>query len=286
MTSFRISTIVAICLGAVAARGAELREYADARYVAHDSGDGDSFMVVFDGAEHMLRLYYVDCPETSLGSNSDRRRILDQARYFGVSDARRVIEFGQQAADRTRDLLSDAEFTVHSALASAPGRSRKPRVYGMVTLPNGRDLAAVLVSDGLARTHGVGRALPDGTSSEEHAEFLRDLELAAALERRGIWSASEPGKLAALRQRQREEDRALEAQALGIFGTLSEDEPLDLNTASKEDLQQIRGIGEVLAERIIAHRPYESPDDLLRVPGIGPTLLERARPFITVTPPP
>ncbi|OQX90680.1 MAG: hypothetical protein B6D58_09750 [candidate division Zixibacteria bacterium 4484_95] len=37
---------------------------------------------------------------------------------------------------------------------------------------------------------------------------------------------------------------------------------LDLNTATKKELQSIKGIGPILAKRIIAGRPYKTVDDL------------------------
>ena len=54
---------------------------------------------------------------------------------------------------------------------------------------------------------------------------------------------------------------------------------IDVNTADKETLMKLPGIGEVLAERILADRaengPYTGPEDLLRVKGIGASQLEK-----------
>ncbi|MDT0275978.1 ComEA family DNA-binding protein [Blastococcus goldschmidtiae] len=51
--------------------------------------------------------------------------------------------------------------------------------------------------------------------------------------------------------------------------------PVDLNTATAEDLDGLPGIGPVLAQRIVAYRsaqgPFRSVDQLDDVPGIGPT---------------
>ena len=44
---------------------------------------------------------------------------------------------------------------------------------------------------------------------------------------------------------------------------------LDVNTASQAELENISGIGPVIAERIIATRPFKSADDLRSVKGIG-----------------
>jgi competence protein ComEA len=48
---------------------------------------------------------------------------------------------------------------------------------------------------------------------------------------------------------------------------------LNLNTATVEELLAVRGVGEVLAEKIVAHREkikaFDSVDQLLGVDGIG-----------------
>ena len=148
------------------ALGEPLRAFRHAEYVDHPANDGDSFMVTMGGDLHMIRLYYVDCPETTTGTDADRRRALDQARYFGLEDLRRILHFGQMARGRV--------------------------------------------------------------------------------------------------------------------GALLREQPFDLNHASPEELQELKGVGVALAERIIQHRPCTSVDDLLRVPGIGPATLKNARPFVTV----
>ncbi len=58
--------------------------------------------------------------------------------------------------------------------------------------------------------------------------------------------------------------------------------PVDVNTAPPAALEAIPGIGRVMAQRIVAHRPYGTVEDLLRVPGIGPATLEKLRPYVKV----
>src|SRR5262249_27933836 len=47
------------------------------------------------------------------------------------------------------------------------------------------------------------------------------------------------------------------------------DRPINVNTATLEELKSLPGIGPVLARRIVSGRPYASVEDLRRVEGIG-----------------
>lgn len=56
---------------------------------------------------------------------------------------------------------------------------------------------------------------------------------------------------------------------------------LDINRATAEQLQELPGIGPVLAQRILAERPFETREDILAVSGIGEHILEGLEPYIT-----
>ncbi len=62
--------------------------------------------------------------------------------------------------------------------------------------------------------------------------------------------------------------------------------PLDLNSATAEELQHLPGVGAGLASRIVAHRDrrngFDSVEDLLDVPGLGPRILDSLRPRVRV----
>lgn len=57
--------------------------------------------------------------------------------------------------------------------------------------------------------------------------------------------------------------------------------PIDLNTASAAQLEELPGVGPSIAQRILEHRekngPFASVDALLEVSGIGPATLEKIR---------
>ena len=62
---------------------------------------------------------------------------------------------------------------------------------------------------------------------------------------------------------------------------------VNINTATKEELTSLKGIGEKRAQEIINYRtkngPFKSVDDLGKVPGIGPGILKQIRPNVTVS---
>ena len=72
----------------------------------------------------------------------------------------------------------------------------------------------------------------------------------------------------------------------GGTGTPAASAPVNINTATAEQLQSLPRIGPAMAQRIItwreAHGGFRSVDELDAVPGIGPTLLETLRPLVTV----
>jgi competence protein ComEA len=61
---------------------------------------------------------------------------------------------------------------------------------------------------------------------------------------------------------------------------------VDLNRATREDLESLPGIGAVLAERVIVHRAaagrFHMVEDLRAVKGIGSRKFDRIKPLVTV----
>jgi len=72
----------------------------------------------------------------------------------------------------------------------------------------------------------------------------------------------------------------------GVFAltpddTARNDARIDINKATVEQFASIKGVGPVLAQRIVEFRdangPFGSVDDLLKVKGIGEKLLDKVR---------
>ena len=278
-----LAAVCALTLSTAPGATADLQSFSNVRLVPNSYNDGDSFVVEMDGKQHRLRLYFVDCPETTVEATTDAERAREQVRYFGLKDPKLLIQYGVEAKRFVEQALSKP-FRVDTAFATAGGRSAGGRIYAFVTTADGDDLARLLVQNGLARAYGVGRQTPDGTSREEQFQRLRDLEVAAAMKRLGIWAVSNPDKIVELRETERTEKRGLQEFKEQTKGAPADKGLIDLNKASKEDLDSLPGIGPVLAERIIAARPFHSVDDLSKVSGIGPKKFEDLRQLVIVQP--
>lgn len=66
--------------------------------------------------------------------------------------------------------------------------------------------------------------------------------------------------------------------------------PVDLNSATLEQLEQLPGIGPTTAKEIIEFRekggPFKRIEDLRAIHGISKSKLEKLRAYVTVGPPP
>ena len=72
---------------------------------------------------------------------------------------------------------------------------------------------------------------------------------------------------------------------LGQSSPSADSGKLSLSSATAADLEQLPGVGQVLAQRIVQHRvdhgPFRSVDDVNEVSGVGDSLMEQIRPLVT-----
>lgn len=74
----------------------------------------------------------------------------------------------------------------------------------------------------------------------------------------------------------------LSAGATGSFAKEAK-APIDLNTASQQDLEGLKGVGAATAKKIIENRPYKSIDELSKA-GLSSKKIEALKPFVKVGP--
>lgn len=292
----RFFTSILLCVmslsSPVLAQAKPLKTYRNCVLQKTDWADGDSFQVrPADAAEFTVRLYGADCMEWHIGDSTDSRRLRHQRSYFGIThvddDPQRAAEiaksYGAKAAAEVEKLLAKP-FTVHTAEADARGDAEFKRVYAFVVTADGKDLAEELVRLGLARAFGVSRETyhQPSRSAKEYAAGLTDLELQAAINKRGIWAITNWQQLPAERRMQREEEAK---DLIGIDNAkASHGKRINPNTATRSELMTLPGIGEKTANDIIGGRPFQRAEDLQEIPGIGPKTLEKMKEYLEFLP--
>src|SRR5438094_3454194 len=297
---------VIVCAAQVDADARESKDWIvleNCRLISNPANDGDSFHASAGTREYIFRLYMVDAPETD---EMNPARLIEQAKYFAIT-VPQAIEVGQIAKEFTRQKLSEP-VTVFTHMSDAMGRSRLERFYAFVQTKDG-DLGEQLVRNGLARNYGF-KAVPQGLrSSRLEVEKLQQFEDEAQQESIGGWGvdarrlnvhAQKRAPFSVFVPGQTARPRALpltnSPSAASAFRPSSttvgpvhvkkshakekiEPGKIDINTATEKELKMIPGVGQVMASRIIAARPFRSADDLKKVNGIGNKQYDKIRPY-------
>ena len=179
-----IIVLSVVIVGQTWASGKNWVMLTDCQYVDSKNNDGDSFHVLCGEKEFRARLYFVDAPETNL-TYAERTR--EQSLHFGIS-LDETMKAGVKGKERVQALLQKP-FVLPTVWATAAGRGRETRCYVLIEI-DGRNLAEILVSEGLARVKGVGHILPGGEKSSAYVDRLTALEQEAREKRLGAWSTT------------------------------------------------------------------------------------------------
>jgi len=168
----------------------EFKVYPRAKFVESRTNEADSLRIKVSDSEdeHVFVLYFVDAVDASW---THPQRVQEQARYFGVSGERVVIE-GQRAMQYVAQLLQSRPFSVMTRWEQVPERSRFYALILVEHIPgNWVYLADLLVQQGYARVAGVTTHLPsDSRTLNDYALELQALRRQAEAAKAGIWAAS------------------------------------------------------------------------------------------------
>ena len=283
----------------------------DCRLVPHEGNDGDSFHFESGGSEYIARLYFVDCPEKD---DQVPDRIAQQMEAFGVSEEK-VYTYGREAKKFTERLLA-RPFIVVTRFQDAMGRSKLPRYYSFV-FPNGSrpDLGSLLTQAGLTRSFGQKAANDLGLDRS----YYDRLENNARRNRVGIFGGNRPADyreetpsvqetqsvsppkvvaheipqppesdfslsavdfLKAWGEQFEKAQKARRDATVGGNRSRPQTKLINLNKATRSELEELPGVGCALAEGIIRCRPISSLDDLHRVPRLGDSVIKRIAPLV------
>ena len=175
----------------------------------------------------------------------------------------------------------EATVRVHVA-----GAVNNPGVY---TLPaQGRAVDAIAAASGAAADADLDRVNLAGALSDGVQIYVPHRgETAAPTQIQPIGGTANAGQGNAANGASQGGAQPQPARTLTPAGSAQKGSaPVNINTATAEELQTLPRIGPAMAQRIIAwreaHGGFRSVDELDAVPGIGPSMLENLRPLVTV----
>lgn len=175
----------------------------------------------------------------------------------------------------------EATVRVHVA-----GAVNNPGVY---TLPaQGRTVDAIAAASGAAADADLDRVNLAGTLSDGVQIYVPHRgETAAPAQIQPNGGTANTGQGNAANGASQGGTQPQPARTLTASGSAQKGStPVNINTATAEELQSLPRIGPAMAQRIIAwreaHGGFRSVDELDAVPGIGPSMLENLRPLVTV----
>lgn len=210
--------------------------------------------------------------------------------------AESVQAVGAQQSPGTQSTAQPGANPSESAQGSASGEATV-RVHvagavnnpGVYTLPaQGRTVDAIAAASGAAADADLDRVNLAGTLSDGVQIYVPHRgETAAPAQIQPNGGTAQAGQGNAANGASQGGTQPQPARTLTASGSAQKGStPVNINTATAEELQSLPRIGPAMAQRIIAwreaHGGFRSVDELDAVPGIGPSMLENLRPLVTV----
>lgn len=210
--------------------------------------------------------------------------------------AESVQAVGAQQSPGTQSTAQPGANPSESAQGSASGEATV-RVHvagavnnpGVYTLPaQGRTVDAIAAASGAAADADLDRVNLAGTLSDGVQIYVPHRgETATPAQIQPNGGTAQAGQGNAANGASQGGTQPQPARTLTASGSAQKGStPVNINTATAEELQSLPRIGPAMAQRIIAwreaHGGFRSVDELDAVPGIGPSMLENLRPLVTV----
>ncbi len=170
----------------------------------------------------------------------------------------KTVSFAQKKMTEVSGALIDINTADEKTLESLPGVG-KSTAKAIVA---GRPYKSV---DDLKRVKGM---------SDAKIQMLKDKVTVG-----GATATTAP---AAASQKAATTQKAATEKAQKTAAKLAPGQRININTATKQELEALPGIGPAKAQAIIDNRPYSKPEDIMKVKGIKQKIFDKIKDNITV----
>jgi len=288
-------------------------------YVSNASNDGDSFHVSAGGKQYLFRLYFVDAPETDAGFKDrvdeqakyfgiTSEQVIQVGKIAKAFTREKLAHpftvrtcfqdaLGRSRMERFYAIVQTptgdlGEQLIENGLARIHGASANPvglpaanvewqKLDRLETAAKAEKVGGWGVNYGrmMARSEkSKNRAPVDPFEAFFHPERTQTQTVAASSANAWPFPRHSPaaGSDDIVTINPAKASASSDASAGTAAGAIR---PIDINSASSADLENVPGIGPVLAQRIIEARPFKSADDLRNVKGIGEYRYRKLRPY-------
>ena len=292
----------------------------DCRLVPHDGNDGDSFHFESGGREFIARLYFVDCPEKDdqvpdrIAQQMEDFGVSEERVYAYGREAKkfteRLLARPFIVVTRFQDAMGRSKLPRYYCfvfpngsrpdLGSLLTHAGLTRSFGQKAANDlGLDRAYYDQLEAKARHNRVG--IFGGNRPADYREETPSVKEPQndpppeVVEHETPQAPGSDFNIAAvdfLKSWGEQFDKSQKARRDALAGessvsTKKSANPsaprtglINLNKATRSELEELPGVGRALAEGIIRSRPISSIDDLQRVPRLGDSVIKRIAPLV------
>lgn len=230
------------------------------------SGTGESDTPEYNGVAKVevsvTRVIDGDTIEVKFEEKTEKVRLIGVDTPETVHPEKGEQPFGKEASNYTKSRLDgntiELEFDIQE-------RDQYGRLLAYVWIGS-EHFNATLLKEGYA-------VLSTWPPNVKYVDEFTKYQTQAREAKKGLWGIAEISNQYRVGNYEINPDTGLPLQKINI------------NTATKVELQLIPGIGETLADRIIEYRKtnkFTKPEDLTKISGIGATSVEKMIPYVTV----